>query len=66
MTRVTTLLLATLIVLAPRASYDRLENLDPQLDALLQELNGVLESDLEAFNDLVRSKGEPPVVVNRP
>ena len=66
MTRVTTLLLATLIVLAPRASYDQLENLDPQLDALLQELNGVLESDLEAFNDLVRSKGEPPVVVNRP
>ena len=52
--------------LPPRASYDRLEDLDPQLDALLQELNGVLESDLEAFNDLVQSKGEPPVVVNRP
>ncbi len=52
--------------LPPRPSYDRFGDLNPQLDALLEELNGVLGSDLEAFNDLVRSKGEPPVAINRP
>ena len=50
--------------LPPQASYDRLEDLDPRLDALLEALNGVLDSDLETFNDLVRSKGEPPVVLS--
>ncbi len=52
--------------LPPRPSYDRFGDLNPQLDALLEELNGVVGSDLETFNDLVRSKGEPPVAINRP
>ena len=50
--------------LPPRASYDRLDDLGPELDTLLEELNGVLDADLETFNDLVRSKGEPPVVLS--
>ena len=52
--------------LPPRGAYERLDDLDPLLDELLGKLRRVFDTDLEAFNDLVRSKGQPPVLVSVP
>ncbi len=52
--------------LPPRGAYERLDDLDPLLDELMGKLRRVFDTDLEAFNDLVRSKGQPPVLVSVP
>ena len=44
-------------------SSARLADLEPQLGVLLSRLKQVLDSDLANFNQIVRSKGVPPVII---
>jgi len=44
-------------------SKARFEDLKPQLAALLKRLQQILDTDLTAFNQLVRSKNAPAVIV---
>ncbi len=44
-------------------SRTRFEDLKPQLARLLGQLKQVLDSDLGSFNQLVRGKGVPPVIM---
>ena len=46
-------------------AYERLADLEPQLQELLGQLDGVLATDLPAFNELVAAKKIPAVVVKR-
>lgn len=45
-------------------AYRRFEDLKPQLAELLGQLQGVIDTDLASFNELVRSKNVPPVVLS--
>jgi photosystem II stability/assembly factor-like uncharacterized protein len=47
----------------PAAAYDRLADLDPQLDELLGQLQEVMDTDLAAFNAKVGEMALPAVVV---
>ena len=44
-------------------SYTRFEDLKPRLAQLLGRLKQVLDADLASFNQLVRGKGVPPVIL---
>lgn len=48
-----------------RAAAERYAELRKDLDGILAELQGVLDADLAAWNDAVRKKDVPPVVVPR-
>lgn len=51
---------------APKpGARQRLEDLRPELNSLLQRLESVLETDLADFNRLVEEKDVPPVIVAR-
>ncbi len=47
-------------------AYERFEDLKPQLDDLLGQLQQVIRTDLTAFNDLLRNKNVPPVIIATP
>jgi hypothetical protein len=44
---------------------ERFEDLKPQLDKLLNDLQHVYATELDSFNELVRSKGVPAVIIPR-
>ncbi len=46
-------------------SYERFDDLKPELDSYLKQLQEILDKDLAAFNDLVRKKNIPPAVLPR-
>jgi len=47
----------------PAGAYQRLQDLDPQLDELLGQLQAVIDSDLAAFNATVSGMNVPAIVV---
>jgi len=44
-------------------AYERFEDLKSELAELRSRLQGVLDTELAAFNDKVRQTGAPPVIV---
>jgi photosystem II stability/assembly factor-like uncharacterized protein len=49
-----------------KGEYQRFEDLKPELAKLQTQLDQVLKTDLAKFNELVRSKNVPPIIVARP
>ncbi len=45
--------------------HARFADLKPELDSHLEELQGVIDGDLVAFNDLVREKNIAPIIISR-
>ncbi len=46
------------------AAYTRLEDLRPDVQSLIDQVDAILAEDLQAFNDLVASKNLPAVVIS--
>lgn len=44
-------------------AYERFEDLNPQLDSYLKQLQEIFEKDLASFNTLIRKKNIPPVIL---
>ena len=46
-----------------RGAYERWEDLEPQLQPLLDQIQEIYNADLVAFNELVRNMGAGPVIM---